>query len=213
MANALRLLAMKYKTTITQKFLEVGHTHMECDSTHACIERKSKGMTFDLPSDFVSAIVTARDKPFPFFVEHLTHSFFRNYDDQEFLTLKSIRPGKKKGEPKVAQIRCIQYMPDGKILYKLRFDDEFGLLPQPIKGVTISEPKILQDKRIPVSNSKWKHLQELKAVLPSECYSFYDNIPHLGKTEKIVSEDEKLKNLTAKVKLFKATSRANNQKK
>lgn len=93
MSNALRLLAMKHSRSITQKFLEVGHTHMECDSTHACIERKSKGMTFGLPSDFETAILTARDKLSPFVVEHLTHEFFRNYDDQNYLTLKSIRPG------------------------------------------------------------------------------------------------------------------------
>lgn len=45
LANALRLLAMKHSRNITQKFLEVGHTHMECDSTHACIERKTRDMT------------------------------------------------------------------------------------------------------------------------------------------------------------------------
>lgn len=92
-SNALRLLAMKHSRNITQKFLEVGHTHMECDSTHACIERKTRDMTLNVPNDFERAVKAARDKPFPFEVEHLTHSFFRNYDDQEYLTLKSIRPG------------------------------------------------------------------------------------------------------------------------
>lgn len=92
-SNALRLLAIKHSRNITQKFLEVRHTHMKCNSTHACIERKTRDMTFDLPSDFETAIKAARDKPFPFEVEHLTHAFFRNYDDQDYLTLKSIRPG------------------------------------------------------------------------------------------------------------------------
>ncbi len=92
MANALRLLAIKHSRVITQKFLEVGHTHMECDSIHACIERKTRDKTFNLPHDFETSIRTARENPFPFEVEHLTHEFFRNYDVQEYLTLKSIRP-------------------------------------------------------------------------------------------------------------------------
>lgn len=66
---------------------------MKCDSTHACIERKSKALMFSLPTDFEKAKKEAPDNPFPFVVEHLTHIFFRNYDDQDYLMLKSIRPG------------------------------------------------------------------------------------------------------------------------
>lgn len=94
MANALRWFAMKHSRTITQKFLEVGHTHMECDSTHACIDRKTKNMTLSLPEDFETAISNARDNPFPLIVQHLTHTFFRNHDDNQCLAYKSIRPGK-----------------------------------------------------------------------------------------------------------------------
>lgn len=95
LANALCLFAMQHSRTITQKFLEVGHTHMECDSTHACIDRKTKNMTLSSPNDFEEAIAIARDKPFPLVVHHLTHTFFRNYDDNEYLTYKSIRPGNR----------------------------------------------------------------------------------------------------------------------
>lgn len=95
LSNALRLFAMKHSRTVTQKFLEVGHTHMECDSTHACIERKTKNMTLSSPKIFEDAILKAREKPFPFVVKHLDHTFFRNYDDKDYLTLKSIRPGNK----------------------------------------------------------------------------------------------------------------------
>lgn len=39
-------------------------------------------------------------------------------------------------------------------------------------------PKQLHQQRLPVKATKWKHLQELKKVLPKSAYSFYDNIPH-----------------------------------
>lgn len=42
---------------------------------------------------------------------------------------KSIRPGSKKGDAKVTDIRCLKYSNDGKIHYKLSFKDEFKLLP------------------------------------------------------------------------------------
>lgn len=127
--------------------------------------------------------------------------------------IKLLVTGKKVGDPKVTHIRCLQYEPDGKVLYKLHFDDEFKLLSQTTKNQTIFEPKFLHDKRIPVSNSKWKQLQDLKPVLPPECHSFYDNIPHLGEPEKIVTENEKLKHLMTKVKMVKATSTNKNRKK
>ena len=37
---------------IVQKFLEVGHTQMECDSVHSCIERKIKGNEIHFHSDY-----------------------------------------------------------------------------------------------------------------------------------------------------------------
>ncbi|XP_037025664.1 uncharacterized protein LOC119078177 [Bradysia coprophila] len=212
MANALRLLAIKYSRSITQKFLEVGHTHMECDSTHACIERRSKGMTFNLPSDFETAISTARDKPSPFIVEHLTHKFFRNYDDPNYLTLKSIRPGKKAGDPKVTDIRALRYDPDGKIFYKLHFDDEFKVLPQAFNKQNISVPTNLHKDRLAISATKWKHLQELKSVIDAKSHSFYDNIPHRVGEEKITSENDKLKKVMANINLVEATSTNKNVK-
>jgi hypothetical protein len=36
-SSAIRRIAAKYKVTITWKYLEVGHTYMECDSAHRCI--------------------------------------------------------------------------------------------------------------------------------------------------------------------------------
>lgn len=42
LSNALLHLSIKYNIDITQKYLEKGHTQMECDSVHNVIERKMK---------------------------------------------------------------------------------------------------------------------------------------------------------------------------
>lgn len=47
---------------ITQKNLEPGHTQMECDSVHNCIERKLKGRAIHLPSNYLSVIKETRLK-------------------------------------------------------------------------------------------------------------------------------------------------------
>lgn len=226
-SNALRLLAMKSSRVITQKFLEVGHTHMECDSTHACIERKSRNLTFNLPDDFENAIRAAREEPFPFEVVCLSHTFFRNYDDSKYLTIKSIRPGKtifdvfvplftflqipkgkKKGDPKVNNIRSLQYTADGRILFKLHFDDDYQPLSQNEVKQSNSVPKRLHESRLPIPFTKWKHLQELKHVLDAKTHIYYDNIPHHSEgPAKIVTDDEKLQSLMEKVKCVKSVQK------
>lgn len=47
-------LAIKYQINMYQKYLERGHTQMECDSTHSLIEGKIKDRKINLPSEFVT---------------------------------------------------------------------------------------------------------------------------------------------------------------
>lgn len=93
LANALSQFATKHQVTIVQKFLVKGHTQMECDSSHALIERATKGKTINLSSDFINAIKEARTNPFPLDVKNLTHDFFLNFDDPNVMKYNSIRPG------------------------------------------------------------------------------------------------------------------------
>lgn len=117
LSNALLHLAVIHKAEITQKFLERGHTQMECDSVHSAIERKIKGREIYLPSDYVKATKEARTKPFPYDVKVLDYNFFLNYNTD--LTYTSIRPGRMKNDPTVTNIRAIKY--DTKIQVRLNF--------------------------------------------------------------------------------------------
>lgn len=120
--------------------------------------------------------------------------------------------GKSKGDPKVTDIHCLRYSPNGEIHYKLHFDDDFELLPQKVNTQSISEPKPLHVGRLPVSYAKWKHLQELKVVLKPKYHAFYDNVPHHEDQKKIVSENEKLQSIMEKVKLVKKAPKIKNIK-
>lgn len=65
LSNALLSFSVQTGITIFQKYLEKGHTQMECDSTHALIERKIKNREIHIPSQYSLAIKEARRKPFP----------------------------------------------------------------------------------------------------------------------------------------------------
>jgi len=188
LANALSFFSTKYDVCIEQKYLEKGHTQMECDSTHALIERKLKGREITLPYQYAEIILEARKNPFPFDVEYLTFDFFKKYDDKCLIRYDSIRPGKIKSDPSVVDLRCLKYTPDGAIQYKINYEDNYKILPQrpklpPLQKNTSFEP--LFSKRLPIKDTKYKHLQDLKTVMKyAEVHNFYDSLPIETKTNK-----------------------------
>ena len=90
----------------------------------------------------------------------------------------SIRQGRVANDPVVTDIRALLYEPEGFIKYKLSYDDEYVLLPKRPKPKSVQPKPKLYQRKIPISQVKWTHLQELKLVIPSDCHSFYDNLPH-----------------------------------
>lgn len=100
--NALLNVAMRHKITIIQKYLEVGHTQMEADAMHSTIERRVRKRVINVPAEYAYVCKTAREKPRPYEVAYLEHSFFKSFKNVEFF--RSIRPGKLKGDPKVCPV-------------------------------------------------------------------------------------------------------------
>lgn len=60
------------------------------------------------------------------FLENFT--YFKDFDSVPFRS--SIRPGKSKGDPKVTDLRCLQYLPTGEIHYKIHYTDDWKILQQ-----------------------------------------------------------------------------------
>ncbi|XP_046806660.1 uncharacterized protein LOC124419864 [Lucilia cuprina] len=185
LANALSNFSIRHNKVIEQKYLEKGHTQMECDSAHAKIEKKLKNQSVYLPIEYVTYTKEARKtvkidnkiKKMPFDAIYLNYDFFKNYNDQELIRFSSIRPGKGKNDPTVSQLRSILYLPNGCVKYKTNFDDQYTDLPCRIKKYEGKlEPKPLHSKQLPIQLNKWKHLQELKKVIPQEYHYFYDNL-------------------------------------
>lgn len=96
------------------------------------------------------------------------------------MAYSSIRPGRVAGDATVHDLKAILYKPDGRIETKVDFTEIYHELPRrPKKGVVVGSrnfPPLYSEKRkIPLS--KWKHLQELKFVLPEDTHQFYDTLP------------------------------------
>lgn len=179
LSNALLNFAILHNIEVTQKYLTKGHTQMECDSVHACIERKLRNREIELPSDYAKASREARRNPEPYEVIQLSYDFFKDYSRSEFHRYVSIRPGK---DHTVTDIKALNYNPNGKIQFKLNFDHEFQDLPSRSKVIApvLNYPQ--QNKaRLPITEKKWKDLQAIKSVISQECHSFYDSLPYMKK--------------------------------
>lgn len=166
-------MAMARNITITQKYLVKGHTMMECDSIHATIERRLKNRDVYTPDDIEQAARDARVNPGPYDVVRIFHGDFLKLDSPH---LESIRPGHAVGDHTVHDLRAIQYRPNGQVLFKLKFQDEWQVLPQPVnftRKTTI--PSLLG--RLPITRRKFIDLQALKDVIPEEHRRFYDDLP------------------------------------
>uniref|UniRef100_A0A6P7GLC8 PR domain zinc finger protein 1-like n=1 Tax=Diabrotica virgifera virgifera TaxID=50390 RepID=A0A6P7GLC8_DIAVI len=102
----------------------------------------------------------------------------------------SIRPGKKPGDPgdPVTDLRILQYRPEGKIYYKLKYTDEFVSLPvRPQKQDPVYVFPKLFKKPLNITLDKWRDLQSLKSMMS---YPQEENKMELMETVTEYSSDE-----------------------
>jgi len=126
-SNALISVAVQYKVMIEQHYLEKGYTQMELDSVHTTIEHQLRNKPVYLPTDYVGVCREACVKN-PYKVKCLKHDYFKSYVQISYY--KSIRPGYKTGDPVVTDTRCLLYPPEGLLMYKLLYSEEWQPLPK-----------------------------------------------------------------------------------
>ena len=150
---------------------------MECESAHAVIEKRKKNREMHTPAQYVQVIREARLKN-PYKVHYVSHDFFKDYS--ELRSLSSIRPGVLSGEPQVVDIRCLQYLANGIVNYKLRPTDVWQPLPMPRSARQgnngIIKPLYTSSRAIKLD--KYNDLQSLKSVILPDFHGFYDGLRH-----------------------------------
>jgi len=181
-SDAILELAVRKQVTIYQKFLEKGHTQMECDSVvHSTIERQLRKVDIQLPSDYIRIMSTARQFPQPYSVTYLDHTFFKDFTRN--LVYPSIRPGNKVGDPTVTDIRALKYSQDNTISFKTDFDDAYEPLSKPRRASKVAASDAtnapMYKESVPIKSEKFVHLQQLKKVILSDHHLFYDSLRHV----------------------------------
>ena len=176
LSSALLSLAHKKQITITQKYLEKGHTYMEVDTAHQKIEVGIKKRNINIPEDYLDVIDKARINPSKFRGEFLTHVDFKN--SEKINSIKSIRPGKERvGEPTVNDIQQIRYSPCGKISLNLSHSGDWIDCPHRYFVQTV-EPEPLYKEKIKIAASKYMHIMELIKDIPQIYHQTYIDLPH-----------------------------------
>ena len=122
LSNALLHFSVKSGIEIEQKYLEHGHTVMECDSVHSCFERKLKKRPIYIPQDYNGHdIKDARVSGNPYEIKYVEHTFFKDYPYLNYYP--SIRPDTGPGSAVVTDVRILKYLPEGKIQFKMNYSD------------------------------------------------------------------------------------------
>lgn len=175
LATCLLDLAKELNINIFQKYLTVGHTHMEVDSVHSTIERKLKNRReIYVPAGYLDVIQTARvSSPGPYNVSYLHYNDFDQYEASI-----NIRPGTKKGDPVVTDVVAYQFAPTERLSYKLHFPDDWKELQFRRKVSRGKCVEKLYGGPLPIEKSKYLHLQELKQFIPEDYREFYTSLLH-----------------------------------
>lgn len=180
LASALSDFCKFKNITVQQLYLEKGHTMMEADAVHSTLEQYFNP-PINSPTDYIARMRMAR-KNQPYKIKSLDFSFFKKY---ELLSnFASIRPGKKAGDPVVVDIRQLKYLSTGEVFYTLDYSDNWTVIPSRRENQEIQSYITLYKKPIPISDDKFKHLQDLKMFIEKDHHAFYDALPHEKKKKK-----------------------------
>ncbi|KAE8738189.1 hypothetical protein FOCC_FOCC016335 [Frankliniella occidentalis] len=169
----------KFKLKIIHRYLEKGHTQMECDSVHATIERKISKIDIFTPSEWFGYIRSAKvNKPQYAVVEVQTEDIvsFKELSQQNF-------SWKKIPVSKIHEI-TVDCKTQGKISYKKKLSDpqtEYEVLMirpgRPIAWANYKPPRVypgrLSLKPMLVNDLKWMTKQKL---IPDRALEFYQNV-------------------------------------
>jgi hypothetical protein len=92
----------------------------------------------------------------------------------------SIRPGSKKGDPTVCDIRTLKYSHDGwsTTNWTSITTIQYCLNPRKADWGVDRHWTILSENGQPITEKEYSNLQFLKSVLPSWAHDFYDQLFH-----------------------------------
>uniref|UniRef100_A0A6P7GSZ8 Uncharacterized protein LOC114346386 n=1 Tax=Diabrotica virgifera virgifera TaxID=50390 RepID=A0A6P7GSZ8_DIAVI len=169
--------------TINQKFMESGHSEMECDSVHSTIESRGKQVDVYTPEGWYMVARTAKtSKPYHKVIE-MDYSDFLDYKkySSQIITNKSQA---EQGKMRWIKVKWIQYRKScpKTIYFKYRLNDnEFDSLnieKRQRRRVPYFEVSRLYLSKPKINKNKLKDLLKLceNGSVPSTYHKFYESL-------------------------------------
>ncbi|CAI6355658.1 unnamed protein product [Macrosiphum euphorbiae] len=173
------------------KYMESGHSYLEADSMHACIERAKKHKTIYTTREWSLLIQMARIKPQSYIVNVNTYKDFYDFQSMASGTNWNRNIEGMSDKMKWLKIKWIRFEKSKPFMVQFKYnlsDEKFmelNVMPNtpkktPKNTSAIVLKKILKYKdQIPVSEAKKSDLLSLlkSGVIPKEYDSFYNSIP------------------------------------
>ena len=170
---------------IEQKFLETGHTQMECDSMHSAIEHAKKATKIFVPSQWDTVIHMARySKPY-IVVPMKYYAFYdlRKVDFVQSFNFQLDMKGQKISWLKIKMLKVEKAKPD-EIQIKYSYEDEEGhtlsLKRKGKRGRPCTSKCFVRKytEKLVVSTDKKRDLVALckTGIIPEEYHDFYKSL-------------------------------------
>ncbi|KAK3931959.1 Anoctamin-5 [Frankliniella fusca] len=198
------LATMKFNIKITHRYLEKGHTQMECDSIHALIERKTKNIDIFTPAQWYGNIRSAKVQQPAYVVREVEQK-----DVFSFKTIANYFQWSKVPISKVCEVKFDCSLPEF-ISYKLQFEavsSTCRVIPQkkgrPVNWKTLkldlahSAPIPLKPKL--VLDLKWFLKKDL---IPAASAAFYNKILSYPAAQENNGENDIPEEIAPSVELF-----------
>ena len=193
---------------IHHKFLEPGHTYMECDRSFGLIEKsKRKFPQVFIPYDWSNVIRSSSKR---FHVHDMSNKNFYSFEHLN-ATISDFKKDVENNRLNFRQISHFKYTKNSETYsfeFKYTLTDDFpfttckcfylgkGRPPNDLQKIFCS---MLYTSPLNISVEKWKNLQSLMEYIPPRYHSFYKELKH--GSEKIKKNQKKVnmkKNQTSK---------------
>ena len=170
---------------ITHKYLETGHTMMECDSMHAAITFAKRHTPIYTPSGWDIILRMAR-RGQPYVVIPLKHLDFLDFKRLASMAIRNTKTDLKGNRVNWLAIKVMEFRKgqEEMMFLKYSFDDtEFEALKMIGGGKRRSQPlpkeiPHLYSSKLPIPTAKKQDLMSLcrSGIIPVEHHAFYENL-------------------------------------
>lgn len=185
---------------VNQKFMESGHSEMECDSVHSAIEARGNKIDIFTPEGWYTTVRTAKTKK-PFYkVVEFNFDQFLNFKHFSSMVIKNRNKNETGGTVNWLKIKWLQYRKADptRIFYKQKLSDqEFqSILIKKISTRTASglrdNVESLYKQLLCIEKKKLQGLLQLCSSLciPATYHSFYKNLRSTEEVPLNSSDDE-----------------------